>query len=85
MSATVSSRPLRPRPLARQVEAGLRGGWLRWLAAMLHAIETRRRLAEMDERMLRDIGVTRSEALEEAARAPWDITHQPRHAPWILR
>jgi uncharacterized protein YjiS (DUF1127 family) len=85
MSATVSSRPLRPRQAARQAKAGVRGGWLRWLVVMLHAIETRRRLAEMDDRMLRDIGVSRSEALEEAARAPWDITHRPRHAPWLMR
>jgi uncharacterized protein YjiS (DUF1127 family) len=28
----------------------------------------------MDDRMLKDIGVSRSDALEEAARAPWDLT-----------
>jgi uncharacterized protein YjiS (DUF1127 family) len=47
--------------------------WLGWLAAMLRAIETRRHLAEMDARMLKDIGITRVDALEEAQRAPWDI------------
>jgi uncharacterized protein YjiS (DUF1127 family) len=27
----------------------------------------------MDDRMLKDIGLTRSDALEEAARKPWDL------------
>jgi uncharacterized protein YjiS (DUF1127 family) len=27
----------------------------------------------MDARMLKDIGITRTEAQKEAARAPWDI------------
>jgi uncharacterized protein YjiS (DUF1127 family) len=64
--------------LRRKVAAG----WLDWLATMLHAIESRRRLTEMDARMLKDIGVSRSEALEEASRAPWDIG-PPR--PWDFR
>ena len=32
----------------------------------------RRRLLELDDRMLRDIGVKRSEALREAARPFWE-------------
>jgi uncharacterized protein YjiS (DUF1127 family) len=40
----------------------------------LRTIGTRRHLAQMDDRMLKDIGLTRSEALEEAGRAPWDVT-----------
>jgi uncharacterized protein YjiS (DUF1127 family) len=48
-------------------------GWLDWMALMLHAMTTRRHLAVMDDRMLRDIGVSRSEALYESARAPWDM------------
>ncbi len=70
-----------PRTLVHRRFAAARGraagqpatGWLRWLAAMLRAIETRHRLAQMDDRMLKDIGITRSEALEEANRAPWDV------------
>ena len=49
---------------------------LRWLPqprAMLRAITTRRQLAEMDDRMLRDIGISRVDALAEAERAPWDL------------
>jgi uncharacterized protein YjiS (DUF1127 family) len=84
MSGTVLTRPLSPRPAVRQAKAGVRGGWLGWLAAMLHAIETRRRLAEMDERMLRDIGITQSQALEEAARAPWDLAAR-RPGGWLGR
>ncbi len=53
----------------------LRGSaWIDWLRHVLQAIETRRQLLEMDRRMLSDIGVSRTEALEEAARAPWDLT-----------
>lgn len=51
-----------------------RAGWLAWLRRVLQAVETRRHLAEMDGRMLADIGITRSEAREEAGRAPWDLT-----------
>lgn len=48
-------------------------GWLSFLAEMLRAMQSRKRLAEMDDRMLKDIGVSRAEAFEEANRAPWDI------------
>lgn len=82
MSVTVFTRPVRPLLAARPAPAGVREGWLGWLAAMLHAIESRRRLAEMDDRMLRDIGVTPSQAFEEASRAPWDLAaHHPGRWP----
>jgi uncharacterized protein YjiS (DUF1127 family) len=48
-------------------------GWLTMLARMLRAIEERRILATLDDRMLSDIGVNRLEADREAGRAPWDI------------
>jgi len=48
-------------------------GWAKQLSVLLRALITRRDLAEMDARMLRDIGLTRSEALAEASRAPWDL------------
>ncbi|BDG71217.1 DUF1127 domain-containing protein [Roseomonas fluvialis] len=53
-------------------------GWLVPLHRVLQAIETRRQLAEMDRRMLADIGISRSEALEEARRAPWDLAPRRR-------
>ncbi|NKE48692.1 DUF1127 domain-containing protein [Roseomonas frigidaquae] len=57
-------------PVARRAPAAR--GWLDWLAVTLRVITTRRQLAEMDERMLKDIGISRCDALTEAARAPWD-------------
>ena len=42
------------------------------------ARRTRRQLAEMDDRMLADIGIGRAQAYEEARRAPWDTG--PRRA-----
>ena len=43
------------------------------LHAMMRAAITRRYLAEMDDRMLKDIGISRSDALREAERLPWDL------------
>jgi uncharacterized protein YjiS (DUF1127 family) len=59
--------------------------WLGWLSAVLRAMETRHYLIEMDARMLKDIGITRSEAVEEANRAPWDLGPTAPHAPWMWR
>jgi uncharacterized protein YjiS (DUF1127 family) len=53
-------------------------GWLGWLRRSLRAIQSRRHLTEMDRRMLADIGISRSEALAEAARAPWDLAPRQR-------
>ena len=50
------------------------------LGEMVRAIVTRRQLREMDDRMLADIGITRTDALAEADRAPWDV--EPRQALW---
>ncbi|MCX7300511.1 MAG: DUF1127 domain-containing protein [Rhodobacterales bacterium] len=46
------------------------------MARLIQAIgvrQQRRKLAEMDDAQLRDIGVTRAEALEEAERPIWDV------------
>ena len=47
----------------------------RWpdFRAMRRAVETRRLLGQLDDRMLRDIGISRLDALEEARRVPWDL------------
>ncbi len=50
----------------------MRQAWIA-LGEMAHARRTRRLLAEMDDRMLADIGIGRGEALMEASRAPWDL------------
>lgn len=71
------------RPVARGARLRVRqAGWLAWLAAAMRAIETRHRLAEMDDRMLKDIGISRADALREADRAPWDFGPSQ---PWDLR
>jgi uncharacterized protein YjiS (DUF1127 family) len=41
--------------------------------AMLQARRTRRHLAEMDDRLLADIGTSRADAATEANRPFWDI------------
>ncbi|WP_374642336.1 DUF1127 domain-containing protein [Tabrizicola sp.] len=56
----------RPRPLAA-------------LAAALKADRSRKALARLDPHLLRDIGLTREEALAETARPLWD---PPAH--WTL-
>ena len=44
---------------------------------VMRARQTRQLLAEMDDRMLADIGVGRGDAITEASRAPWDL-HERR-------
>ena len=68
----MSTRTLRTSTLAGHVYKP-RTAWFQWLRRALQAIESRRVLAEMDDRMLADIGVSRAEALREAVRAPWDL------------
>ncbi|TCP41753.1 DUF1127 domain-containing protein [Rhodovulum marinum] len=45
----------------------------RRLVLGLGAARQRRRLAELDEALLRDIGLTRDEAVAEARRPVWDV------------
>ena len=50
-----------------------RPGWsdaLRWALVVLRS---RAALAEMDDRLLADIGLSRGEALHEASRRSWDL------------
>jgi uncharacterized protein YjiS (DUF1127 family) len=80
MSVTTLSRPV-----ARARAEATKTSWLGWLATAMQAIETRRRLAQMDDRMLKDIGISRGEALEEAGRAPWDLSPTRPRTPWDVR
>ena len=73
----MSSRTLPALATLRSTRAHGRAG-LAWLRNALRARETRRHLAEMDHRMLADIGISRSEAQEEARRAPWDLMPRRR-------
>lgn len=47
-------------------------GWLTRLLAAVAAQSQRRGLAYLDDAILRDIGLTRDEALREATRGFWD-------------
>jgi len=69
MSATLLRLPYAPRT---------RPSWARrtwqWLAQVKRVRDSRRDLAEMDPRMLADIGVSRATAQSEAARPAWDCS-----------
>jgi uncharacterized protein YjiS (DUF1127 family) len=71
--------PCTAAPHPRTTAAG--GGWLGFLARMVEAVETRRMLAGLDDRMLADIGLSRADALREAERRPWDVAPEVGHGP----
>lgn len=48
------------------------------LRLLIRTAQSRRQLRDMEPRMLDDIGLSRSEALAEAARAPWNNGHRAR-------
>jgi uncharacterized protein YjiS (DUF1127 family) len=58
---------------SRQIPASRASGWSAFLRRAMVVMETRLQLQELDERMLRDIGMNRHDASREAARAPWDL------------
>ncbi|HYZ34439.1 MAG TPA: DUF1127 domain-containing protein [Crenalkalicoccus sp.] len=45
----------------------------RGVREMLAVLASRRLLARLDDRMLKDIGISRADALAEARRVPWDL------------
>ncbi|MEQ8898123.1 MAG: hypothetical protein RID23_13630 [Roseovarius sp.] len=45
------------------------------LLDLLALVRQRRKLAELDDAALRDMGLTRREALDEARRPAWDVPH----------
>lgn len=59
---------------AAPVSASAGGGFtLTRILGWIQVAAERRRLAELDDRMLRDIGVVREDAKVEAARPFWDV------------
>jgi uncharacterized protein YjiS (DUF1127 family) len=67
--------PVRHRPAAGGLTAGLGAALSRGLLVLLRWQELarqRRALAAMDDRMLKDIGLTRVDARREAGRPFWD-------------
>jgi hypothetical protein len=64
-------------PSLAPIGAFVRGFGRRAVAAA-RIVQTRRTLLEMDARMLKDIGITHGQAVDEARRAPWDISARSR-------
>lgn len=54
------------------IRPALRHNWLHRIPKMVALHRQRRQLAQLDDRALRDIGLTREEARSEAARPVWD-------------
>lgn len=73
LSRAVGARPGIVRPVGPGAARATFGTWFAALARMTRAVEERRLLATLDDRMLADIGVSRSEAAREANRASWDL------------
>lgn len=65
--------PFRPRRSGKRSRAGAKSTWtLRSLLRQAwHRRRTRTLLSELDDRMLKDIGVTRAEADREANKSFW--------------
>jgi uncharacterized protein YjiS (DUF1127 family) len=77
MTCTHSTTARRAPPAcgAAELEARFRTAWLRHVAGRVRAWIERRRtrdaLAELDARLLEDVGLTRQEARTEAAKPFW--------------
>jgi uncharacterized protein YjiS (DUF1127 family) len=78
MSAQLGQAPRNPAAFCAAPRAARQDGWMGFLRRILRTVESRHDLVEMDARMLKDIGLTRSEAHREASRAPWDVTSPSR-------
>lgn len=59
-----------PRPTSHRHDVA---AFVRRMTLGLCALRQRRRLAELDDALLRDIGLTRDEARAEARRPLWDV------------
>jgi uncharacterized protein YjiS (DUF1127 family) len=58
--------------IARRGFAGTgRKGWLAWIGSCLERNSQRRALSELDDHLLKDIGITRLQALKEAGKPAW--------------
>lgn len=55
------------------VQAALAGAWST-LRVWARILRTRQDLAEMDDRMLADLGISRAQADFQLNRAPWTLT-----------
>lgn len=72
MNSTISIRPIIAAPAARPQDLSDRLRGLVALTALWAARRRQRReLRELDDRLLRDIGLTREQVLREAAKPFW--------------
>lgn len=55
-----------------------------WLRLWLRTVVTRSELAEIEDRMLADLGISRAQAAFELSRAPWSV-HKPGSQPGKTR
>ena len=69
----MTTRPISTTPPIAAAFAGTVQGFASRLLGAARMVGTRRDLLEMDGRMLKDIGITHAQAVEEARRMPWDI------------
>lgn len=66
------SARLSPLPASLRLPAPAAGAeWTGWLVRFWRNWETRRQLADLDDHLLRDLGLTRDQALREADKLPW--------------
>lgn len=77
-TAALATRTALPRRAGR-VGRSLTRAMGQWMADALAARRQRRALAALDAHSLRDLGLTRDQALAEAARPVWDVPPHWRH------
>ncbi|MCW3473161.1 DUF1127 domain-containing protein [Limobrevibacterium gyesilva] len=63
--------------VAEGVRGALERGWA-MLRIWIRVLSTRRDLAEMDDRMLSDLGISRAQADFELSQTPWTLTRRRR-------
>ncbi len=66
-------------PVRAVIEATIALHPLKRLDAMLLTARIRHDLRDLDDRMLKDIGVSRLDIEREVRRSFWDIDDEPRH------
>jgi uncharacterized protein YjiS (DUF1127 family) len=75
MNRLTPSLPLAPSLAGERPRPGL----LARLVAAVALRRSRRSLADLDDHLLRDVGLSRAEARREAARPAWDALNE---SPW---
>jgi uncharacterized protein YjiS (DUF1127 family) len=61
-------------PAARRPVTGPH--FLSWLRSAMDRARQRHKLGELDDRLLRDIGIARSQAREESSKPFWQVAHR---------